>query len=562
MTEPFNIDEIKQAVFQLGGDKAPSPDGFPLRFYQVRWDTVKEDIMRLFQEMFEGRLSTNPIDYTYICLIPKKEGATRANDYRPISLLNGIQKILSKVLANRLEQVMDNLISPSQSAFLKGRNITDAYVTVAELLSWGNKKAIEGVTVKVDFEKAYDRIDWSFLFRILRWWGFDDKWCGWIEQCVCHAKAAILINGEATNWIKTKRGVRQGDPLSSFLFLLVAECLSRLTNEAIRNNLLKVFKAPNWAIKRIEALRRDFFWTSGLNSAGKGCLLAWKNICKSKREGGLGILDVGAMNCALLTKWWWKFQQAPHLQWNRVIRDLYYIRRRPLMEGRSFRPQSHWWKGVLSLKSIFKWGSTYKLGNGNSIDFWLDRWCGETTLGSAFPKIYQISNRRYLKVSEVLTEDGWNWNGIFGIDSEILIGLEDDIAELKDRLSHFYLGQSPDQIFWRWSSNRLFSVKSTYLALTDGGTRDPGLNEIWGLHIPLKVKVFCWLALKKRLPTTDLLAKRGWVGNTVCVLCGVEDESVDHLFTRCVFTKFIIVMEVTGIQVTDLDNDVIRVWEI
>lgn len=104
-------------------------------------------------------------------------------------------------------------------------------------------------------------------------------------------------------------------------------------------------------------------------------------------------------------------------------------------------------------------------------------------------------------------------------------------------------------------------MKSTYLALTDGGTRDPGLNEIWGLHIPLKVKVFCWLALKKRLPTTDLLAKRGWVGNSICVLCGVEDESVDHLFTRCVFTKFIIVMEVTGIQVTDLDNDVIRVWE-
>nr|CAD1843413.1 unnamed protein product [Ananas comosus var. bracteatus] len=155
--------------------------------------------------------------------------------------------------------------------------------------------------------------------------------------------------------------------------------------------------APKWVIKRIEALRRDFFWNGGLNSPGKGCLVAWKNVCKSK-EGGLGILDVGTMNCALLTKWWWKFHIAPQLQWNRVIRDLYYHRRRPLREGRSFKPQSYWWKGV-----------------------------------------------------------------------------NDDLAELKDRISHLTILQNSDQIYWQWSPNGLFSVKSTYLALTDGGTRDLGL---------------------------------------------------------------------------------------
>lgn len=131
--------------------------------------------MCVFQELYEGTLSTAPIDYAYICLIPKKEGAVRATDFRPISLLNGIQKILSKVLANRLEQVMNGLISPSQSAFLKGRNITDAFASVAELIGWGCKKKVEGVGIKVDFEKAYDRISWPFLFQILRWWGFNDK---------------------------------------------------------------------------------------------------------------------------------------------------------------------------------------------------------------------------------------------------------------------------------------------------------------------------------------------------------------------------------------------------
>lgn len=169
LTTPFTVEEIKQAVFQLGRDKAPGPDGFPLCFYHTFWDTIKEDIVNLFHDMYAGRLSTAPIDYAYICLIPKKEGAVQANDFRPISLLNGIQKIISKVLANRLEQVIGDLISLSQSAFLKGRNITDAYATVVELVAWGTKKAVEGVGVKVDFKKAYDRISWPFLFRVLRW---------------------------------------------------------------------------------------------------------------------------------------------------------------------------------------------------------------------------------------------------------------------------------------------------------------------------------------------------------------------------------------------------------
>lgn len=166
-----------------------------------------------------------------------------------------------------------------------------------------------------------------------------------------------------------------------------------------------------------------------------------------------------------------------------------------------------------------------------------------------------------MKVDDALAADGWNWDRIFGTDPEILVGMDDDITELKDRISHFTILQSPDQLTWQWRPNGLFSVKSIYLALTDGGTRDPGLDTIWKLYIPLKVKVFCWLALKKRLPTTDLLVKRGWAGNTTCALYGAKDESVDHLFTRCVFTKFIIVMGVNGIQATDLGSDVNRVWQ-
>ncbi len=91
LTAPFSPEEIRTAVFQLGGDKAPGPDGFPLCFYQTFWETMKADIWRVFQELYAGVCDTDHIDYTYVCLIPKKAGASRANDFRPISLLNGLQ---------------------------------------------------------------------------------------------------------------------------------------------------------------------------------------------------------------------------------------------------------------------------------------------------------------------------------------------------------------------------------------------------------------------------------------------------------------------------------------
>lgn len=123
------------------------------------------------------RVSSSPdlyIDYSFICLIPKKKGAAHANDFRPISLINSIQKIISKVLSNRLG-VMHETISTSQSAFLKDRLLLDSFVTANELVAWDSYKAVEGVGVKVDFEKAYDKVSWEFLFKIMNWLGFGEK---------------------------------------------------------------------------------------------------------------------------------------------------------------------------------------------------------------------------------------------------------------------------------------------------------------------------------------------------------------------------------------------------
>ncbi len=134
----------------------------------------------------------------------------------------------------RIERVVNKLYK-TQSAFLKGRNISDAYATACELLGWSNRSKNEGVGVKVDFEKAFDKLNWAFLRRIIIWWGFGERWCGWIQQCVENAKVAVLVNREPTKWFKSKRGVRQGDLLSPYLFLMVVECLARMMDSAVRN---------------------------------------------------------------------------------------------------------------------------------------------------------------------------------------------------------------------------------------------------------------------------------------------------------------------------------------
>lgn len=185
LTTPFTLEEVKTATFQLGSDKALGPDGFLLIFYQTFLESVKEDIFNVFIDLQENRLFTGPVDYAYVCLILKKEGARKANDFRSISLINGIQKIISEVLANRLALILLSIITSSQSAFHKDYLLTHSFVTATELVNWCSKSSKECASIKVDFEKAFNNVKWTFLQSILRWLRFSDQWWIWVEQCIC-----------------------------------------------------------------------------------------------------------------------------------------------------------------------------------------------------------------------------------------------------------------------------------------------------------------------------------------------------------------------------------------
>nr|GFB22004.1 RNA-directed DNA polymerase, eukaryota, reverse transcriptase zinc-binding domain protein [Tanacetum cinerariifolium] len=162
---------------------------------------------------------------SFIILIPKTPNANMVEDYRPISLIGSMYKIILKILANRLVVVLGGLVNEIQSAFVADKQILDGPFILNKLVQWCKKKKKQSLVFKVDFEKAYDSVRWDHLDDIMRKFGFREKWCMWIQSCLRSSRGLVFMNGNPTKEFRFYKGLKQGDPLSPFLFILVMESL-------------------------------------------------------------------------------------------------------------------------------------------------------------------------------------------------------------------------------------------------------------------------------------------------------------------------------------------------
>lgn len=241
--------EIKEALFSINPDKAPRPDGFSASFYQSFWDILGDDVVSDIQTFFSSNTLDLRLNETHVRLIPKVTCPKKVADYRPIALCSTHYKIIAKLLTRRLQPLLPDLISDHQSAFVKGRAISDNVLITHEILHYlqhSEARVICSMAIKTDMSKAYDRIEWGFLRNVLARFGFHEVWINWIMTCVTSVSYSYLINGAAQGMVAPSRGIRQGDPLSPYLFILCTDVLSSLCKKAqVRGDVIGVKVSRN-----------------------------------------------------------------------------------------------------------------------------------------------------------------------------------------------------------------------------------------------------------------------------------------------------------------------------
>ena len=214
---PFSDQEIKDAVWSCGGEKCPGPDGFNFNFIKEFWEVVKSDFRRFVDEFHVHGCFPKGSNASFLALIPKINHPQTFDDYRPISLIGCMYKVIAKLLANRLKLVISALIDERQTSFIKERHILHGTLILNEVIEEACRCKKPVMVFKVDFEKAYDSVSWSFLDYMLQRMGFCPKWRQWISACLTTATISVLVNGSPSKEFVPSRGLRQGDPLAPLL---------------------------------------------------------------------------------------------------------------------------------------------------------------------------------------------------------------------------------------------------------------------------------------------------------------------------------------------------------
>jgi len=228
LIKSFEPAKVKKAIFQIDSNKSPGPDGFGSGFYKSAWPIVGEDVTNAVLEFFQNSKILRQINSTSIALIPKIDKPEFASQFRPISCCNVIYKCISKLICSRLKSAISIIVAENQSAFVQGRSMMHNVLICHDILRHYNRKnASPRCLMKIDLKKAYDMVSLEFLEEVLIHFGFPGQFVKWIMLGVTTTMFSVKVNGGSHGFFAGRRGLRQGDPISPLLFVLVMEYLSR-----------------------------------------------------------------------------------------------------------------------------------------------------------------------------------------------------------------------------------------------------------------------------------------------------------------------------------------------
>ncbi|XP_022032694.1 uncharacterized protein LOC110933798 [Helianthus annuus] len=466
-------------------------------------------------EFHETGIINSGCGSAFITLIPKVKSPEGLKDYRPITLIGVISKVISKILANHLKKILGKVISESQSAFLSDRFILDGPLVVNEVLE--------------SLKKGRKR---------------------WIKGILESARASVLVNGSPTFQFKSEKGLRQGDPISPFLFLIVMECLSWMLEKA---KALEVLKGINFLFDNMDITHLFF--------ADDALIMGEWSRERIFKASGLGVAKLEDVNDALLLKWAWRFKQSGNCLWKRLVLSCHGSSR-----TWSLLPctpsASGCWKQIVKIGEKKIWngntlGSYFVgiLGDGSTINFWVDSWIRNAPLRLVYPNLFRLEKNKWVSVSARLqVHNGikmlqWDWRTVPSSPVEIneLFGLMSDIYDYEWK-------GGIDKWIWTGDSNGDFSVSKAKTLMHQCQQPSSNNRMKWKGWVPLKCKIMVWQAMLNRMPTKVDLSKHGvTLPNDLCNLCDSEAETTNHLFIGCAFAADIWARVLDKLMSTGID---------
>ncbi|KAK5846242.1 hypothetical protein PVK06_002519 [Gossypium arboreum] len=246
LARDFTDGEILNAFSQMDLCKAPGIGGLSSCFFKENWEVVGKGVLKLCHDVLDGNKDISYLNDTMIILIPKTKEPNDMTNFRPISLCRVIDKIISEVLANRLKEALPLCISQNQCAFVPSHIIHDNILIAHELIHYlqsSKNGPNKGFVIKLDMSKAYDRVDRNFLEKVTKKLGFEDTWVDKILRSIRSIRYVVKCNMVLSKIIILERGLRQGDPLSPYLFLFCMEAFSRMLLHAQRTNVIRGIRA-------------------------------------------------------------------------------------------------------------------------------------------------------------------------------------------------------------------------------------------------------------------------------------------------------------------------------
>ncbi|XP_042005828.1 uncharacterized protein LOC121754533 [Salvia splendens] len=580
LPETPSAEEVKNAVFDIYGDSAPGPDGFTALFYQACWAMVGPDVVAAIGQVFGGAYLPRSVTATSIVLIPKKPVPESWSDYRPISLCNVVNKIITKIMSKRMTGLLPMIISPNQSGFVKGRLLNDnvllAQEMFHELLRCGTAP---NVAVKIDMAKAYDRVQWTFLLKVLHRMGFPAPWVSLIERCVGSCWFSVLVNdcmeishlayaddiviftqaaegplrrlrtclenyarvsGQQINLAKSNFYIAEqhegcaitiqnegGFTRGTFPFLYLGVPIYRGVKRTDMFMFLRekiAARISGWAHRHLSfGERKKTHW------------IGWDQICLPTSEGGLGIRKTKEVLRAFSIKLWWRFREQNSL-WARYMKAKYCHKNSPLAASPSGR-NSPTWKRLMKVRNQANPNIRWVIGQGDAY-FWDDIWLGEYPLREL---CLDDRGTPSTKVSEYIGGETWDEIKLRQLHNQA--GMPQEI--ITQILDTPIVAGEPDVPRWKLSRLREFSLATTWETIRSQRPSIQGLDDIWKAGLTKSIAIFNWRLLSNRIPVDSKLQWRKIELASKCQCCSrrPNTESLQHLFIRgwgatCVWKEF------------------------